>query len=165
MGKKLYPDECQCENLWRRYHTPDQVIAHCKAVRNQSLKIVDDLKSRGIQVNLELIQSAALLHDLARTENNHPEVGAKILISEGYEAVAESVRQHHDIQDDATIETKIVYLADKQIQGIEEISLEQRFECSYSKCDTSEAKAAHQMRKEQAMKVESDIKNYMEEKQ
>ena len=52
-------------------------------------------------------------------------------------------------------EAAVLYLADKYIQGIERVTLEQRFGASEGKCLTDEARAAHARRWETAKQIEN----------
>lgn len=142
----------KCCALWEKYKTPIAVREHCAAVWEEAQTYLDHS-----QVNRELIQSACLLHDLARTSPNHAEAGADILRKEGYESAAEIVSLHHDIEENAGIEAMIVYLADKHRKGTQYVSLEERFKGSQAKCHTQEAKMCHRKRYEQAQRIEQYI--------
>jgi putative nucleotidyltransferase with HDIG domain len=153
------PDETECGYLLEKYGTPDEVVAHCRAVSRKALKIAESLSSsRGI--DLELLKSAALLHDVARTEKNHPEAGFNYLLKSGYPRVAEIIRSHHNLAKDdlETIsESTIVFYADKLLNGTEEVTLEERFSESSKKCLTPEAKASHRLQYDQALTVQDLI--------
>lgn len=162
----LLPDEAECERLWRTYHTPDNVQAHCRAVCSQALALGEQIKKNGYTVDMELVAAAALLHDIVRQERNHASYGAAILAREGYPAVAELVACHHDFaaaawEQEFVLEAAIVYLADKQIRGVERVSVSERFGRSKKRCmaqkNAEEALAFHQMRWEQAKTVEQYI--------
>lgn len=148
-----FPDEAEIQLLWKKYHTPEPVIAHCRAVAEKAEKLARQLAESGCSLNSNLIFSAALLHDIARAEPDHPARGADWLTREGYEAVAEIIAAHHELdeQDDGPVTEKtVVYAADKLICGDSEISLEERFAKSLAKCTTPEAKSAHERKYRQA---------------
>lgn len=166
------PDIKTCEWMWEHYHTPAQVRAHCQAVCEQALKIGNMLNQNGCDLNLDVIQSAALLHDIARGRSHHTEEGARILRREGYPELAEIIRRHHDLtkgdgewnanaQPD---ETEVVYLADKLTQETRTVTLEERFADSRRRCenqdDSQEALAAHWRRRREAEQVAQKIKMY-----
>ena len=90
-------------------------------------------------LDLNLIRSAALLHDIGKGQPDHAAAGASFLQENGYGRAAEIVRQHHRLDQipKQADETLIVYLADKMIQGDREVSIEERFEGSRQKCQHS----------------------------
>ncbi|MBN2112362.1 HDIG domain-containing protein [Candidatus Woesearchaeota archaeon] len=71
------PNKKEIEKLWGKYHVPQNVREHCKKVRDVAVLIAEKLKEKGEDINLELVEASALLHDLARAVNfkdpeNHP---------------------------------------------------------------------------------------------
>ena len=80
---------------------------------------------------------------------------------EGYPALAELIRQHHDLEQDASLEARLLFLADKMIRETEKVSLKQRFESSKAKCQTEQALAVWQSRYDTALKEESELKNML----
>ena len=117
-----------------------------------------ELANAGLTLDAELVHSAALLHDLARRQPDHPAIGALWLRELGYAQAAEIVRQHHDLDCLALNEAALVFLADKAIQGAEPVGLEARFARSREKCGTSDALSAHQKRYEAACSVREQIR-------
>ena len=71
-----------------------------------------------------------------RKAGSRARLGADILVRSGYPAAAEIVRQHHDLDriPKRADETLVVYLADKMVQGDQEVTLEERFAGSLGKC-------------------------------
>lgn len=165
---KQVPDGEKCEAIWNHYHTPGQVREHCRAVCGQALSIGRQLEQAGCELNLELIRSAALLHDVARTKPDHAREGATVLVREGYPAVAEIIGKHHDLVSDdrSPGEAEVVYLADKYIKGRYQVTLEERFADSRKRCvqskDSEEALAVHERRYREAKKIERKIFDYIE---
>ena len=102
----------------------------------------------------ELLFAAALLHDIARTEAEHAAIGAEWVRLLGYPEVAEVIAVHHDWTGTQLDEGAILHLADKYIQDDREVSLEERFEKSRSRCISDEAKRAHARRYETARQIE-----------
>lgn len=167
------PDIKACERMWEHYHTPAQVRAHCQAVCEQALKIGNMLNQNGCDLNLDVIQSAALLHDIARARPHHTEEGARILRREGYPELAEIIRRHHNLDkgdgewnvNAQPDETEVVYLADKLTKETRTVTLEERFADSRNRCenqdDSQEALAAHWRRCREAEQVAQKIKIYI----
>ena len=146
-----YPDDISAAWLRKRYRMTEHVYAHCNTVAVVAARIADGIKS---PVDLPLLKSAAELHDISRVKGfSHADEGARLLIESGYPAVAEIVRYHHDLPDNASIEAQILYLADKLVQNDREVSLRERFESSRKKCTTPEALAAWQRRYNAAVSV------------
>lgn len=162
---EMVPDEAECRKIWDRYHTPEHVRSHCIAVCEQAMRIGTALNQAGCNLNLDLIRSAALLHDVARTKPEHARAGAEILRKEGYPEVAEIIARHHDlpktIRSEKPDETEVVYLADKLVSGTRVVSLEERFAESRKKCegmaDSRAALEAQERRFQEAKQVADRI--------
>ncbi len=157
-----YPNKEKCYQIFEHCHTPENVIDHSIKVCEIALDIAEKLNKHGYSLNLDLIYSASLLHDIMRAERKHDEKGYKILIREGYPQVAEIVKYHHNLNDDMVKhinEITVVYLADKYIQGAKFVTVDERFNKSLEKCKDDEAKKAHQRRYDEAKLVERNILN------
>ncbi|MHB8075151.1 DVU_1551 family NTP transferase [Desulfosporosinus fructosivorans] len=127
-GDIQVPSEEECYAIIKRANTPVKVINHCKQVAQLSCAMGSYLIRAGSQLNLELIRAAALLHDLAKGEPQHAQVGAGMLGN--YPEVAEIVAEHMDIclnPNQLLTEKEIVYLADKLVLADQIISLQARF--------------------------------------
>ena len=127
-GDAQVPSEDECYAIIKMANTPAKVINHCKQVAQLSCAMGRYLNRSGSHLNLDLIRSAALLHDLAKGEPQHAQVGARMLVN--YPEVAEIVAEHMDIylsQDQPLTEKEIVYLADKLVIEDQIISLRARF--------------------------------------
>lgn len=159
------PSMKECERIWDRYQTPEAVRDHCRAVEQRAACLAQALLDAGQPVDPALVQAAALLHDVARTEKDHPAAGARILVREGYPRIASIILRHHDWErgeeGKEDLEAAIVYLADKQIQGTRPVSLAERFAKSRSRCekqeDAAEALAALEKRHQQAQSIEDAL--------
>ena len=126
--------EEECYAILLRANTPVKIIKHCKQVAQLSCAMGSYLIRLGCPMNLDLIRTAALLHDLAKGEPHHAEVGAGRLMN--YPEVAKIVAEHTDIclnQDLPLTEKEIVYLADKLVLEDQIISLQVRFSCPLEK--------------------------------
>ena len=132
----------------------ERVAAHCRAVAAEALRIAEALP---LELDRELLYSAALLHDIARREKEHARLGAAWLRELGYEEAARLVERHHDLESDTPDEAAILYLADKCTQETQHVTIEQRFAASREKCRTAEARAAHDARLAQARRIQAEI--------
>lgn len=165
------PSEQECLEIWNRYQTPEHVRSHSRKVSEQAVKIGKMLNNKGCGLDLELIERAALLHDVVRTRPDHAVEGARILCNMGYPLTAEVIRSHHDMgiwkgtENECPSEREVVYLADKQVYGDQVVSLEERFASSKEKClrsnDIEAALQKHELRYKEAKCIERKIKNYI----
>ena len=159
VGRVAHPslNEEICLSLLAAAKTPEQVVSHCRAVADKAVQLDDKAKEKGIRVNRSLLFSSALLHDIARTEPDHAQLGAAWMRTLGYPDVAEILAQHHDYEGSGLDEAALLYLADKQISGTHEVTLEERFSQSAERCKTEEALAAHAKRLKAAMRIEENL--------
>lgn len=162
---KTAPTAAECEEIWNRCHTPERVRNHCRAVCRQAVEIGTALfNSATCDLNMELVQSAALLHDVARAKARHADEGAKILRREGYPKVAEIIQRHHDLNGEDNLEAAVVYLADKMVMEDRPVSLAERFQAARRKCEKMEdykrALTMYEKRYKEALAVEKMLKMY-----
>jgi HD superfamily phosphohydrolase YqeK len=88
------------------------------------------LDDRGCRLDPELIEAAALLHDLAKGVPHHADAAAEILRKKGYVAVANLVAVHMELpprEGDDIEAADLLYLADKLVEGTRFVPLETRF--------------------------------------
>jgi putative nucleotidyltransferase with HDIG domain len=132
----------------------DAVVAHCRAVAAEALRIAEALP---FPMDLSLLESAALLHDVARKGKDHARLGAAWLRELGYHDAAMIVEQHHDRRGGAVDEAAVLYLADKCVQENRRVTINERFALSAEHCKTPEARAAHAGRLEAALRLRDQI--------
>lgn len=132
-----------CERLMRAAGGP---LDHCRQVAKTAGAIAGELPG----LDAALLRSAALLHDAARSQPDHPKVGASWLREMGYPEVAEVVEAHHDPDSEDINEKTVLFLADK-------MPIEERFAASLKKCTTPEAIAAHRRRYALALTLKNKI--------
>lgn len=144
--KKLSSESCV--KLLKAMELPNGIINHSLSVAEEAVMIAQALNSCGRE--LELIENAALLHDICRREENHAAAGAELMDELGFPYIADIIGQHHELKADNIDKAAIVYLADKLIKDDKKLPLEERFALSAEKCRSSEAKAAHERCREQA---------------
>ena len=124
--------------------TPSHVIEHCINVTKIALRVGSQLIFRGHDVDMRLVESGALLHDIGRSRTHdvdHAIVGAEIAREMGLqeelvgiievhigagipadEAVELGLPERHFFAE--TLEEKIVAYADKLIMGRREVPFE-----------------------------------------
>jgi putative nucleotidyltransferase with HDIG domain len=109
---------------------PSPIADHCRAVSRVALQLAQALEAAGASIDIELVRTAALLHDIARTRKNHAEAGAHLLASHGFARLAPIVSAHMDLdvnRDRPVDEIQVVYLADKLVDGDRCVEMGPRF--------------------------------------
>jgi putative nucleotidyltransferase with HDIG domain len=110
------------------------IVKHSLKVMQVSLAITDNLKS-GVSVNRDLVQAAALLHDITKTKSlatreHHDASGGALLRELGFVSTAEIVEQHViilNVNPEGRLEEReIVYYADKRVLHDTVVTLEER---------------------------------------
>lgn len=112
-------------------------LRHSLEVNRIAVFLGKKLKESGIDITLELLDAASLLHDIGKrladeTDMGHVEAGVKILKDEGFPQIAEIIRKHsisaivEEDETPVTWEEKLVFYADKRVRGDELVSLDER---------------------------------------
>lgn len=147
MSEKL-PSREQALQLLFRSGCPRNVVKHCEAVAELALEIAKNCKEKGLDVNLELVEAGALLHDIGRAKTHsvhHAVIGAEIAESLGLPKPIISIIKRHvgggitpreakklgwakDIYVPQSLEEKIVSYADKLIEGSRRVPIERTIE-------------------------------------
>lgn len=147
MSDKL-PNRKQALQFLRQSGCSKYVVKHCKAVAEVALEIAEACKEKGLNVNLELVEAGALLHDIGRSKTHtvhHAVMGAEIAKSLDLpESIISIIKRHvgggittkeaeklgwpKDIYVPQTIEEKIVSYADKLIEGSRRVPIERTIE-------------------------------------
>lgn len=140
--------EALCKKLLEAAGTPEPVQAHCMAVKNQAKRISSALKEAGVVLNESLLETAAMLHDVARTEKEHAKMGGDWIDQIGYPKQGNIIRAHHDrsFSLEEIDEKAVLVMADRCVKETEVVSVEERFLESKKKCKTKETLKMHQER-------------------
>lgn len=133
-----FPDLDECEAMLNIMKVPKNVIKHSQKVAELSLLISNRLiKDANLPLSIKKMQAAALLHDIAKGTDNHPEVGANYVSSEGFQELKQPIEVHmkypYEIEQMSLTESEILYLCDKLIDEDKVSTLEERFEKMKSK--------------------------------
>jgi uncharacterized protein len=143
VSEKL-PSREQALQLLRETQCSLKVIKHCKAVAKLALETAEACREKGLNVDLELVEIGALLHDIGRSKTHtvhHAVVGAEISEAAGLpEPVISIIKRHvgggittseaeklgwpKDVYVPVTLEEKIVSYADKLIEKAERVPIE-----------------------------------------
>lgn len=127
-----HPDRQECERLLNEYKTPEHVKRHCRAVADMAYTVAEELNKHDFKLDLKLILAAGLLHDIARVEDRHWDVGAELMDKLGYHREAEIIKVHmtyspfSDIND--VTETDMVCLGDRTVLEDEYVGLDKRID-------------------------------------
>lgn len=147
MSEKL-PTREQALSLLRESGCSQNVIKHCEAVADLALEIAKKCVEKGLNVNLELVEIGALLHDIGRSKTHsvhHAVAGARIAEALGLpEPIIAIIKRHvgggitaqearklgwpKDVYAPQTLEEKIVAYADKLIEGSKMVPIEKTIE-------------------------------------
>lgn len=130
------PSKQQCHVLWDKYKMPEHIRRHTLQVTKVGDVIARHIQHQGIEVDLELVNRAGLLHDISKiiaiknsTDRHHGAVGEELLNQEGIDPkLAQIVAHHgmHHFNKDLSIEAKIVNYADKRVKHDEIVSFDDR---------------------------------------
>jgi putative nucleotidyltransferase with HDIG domain len=157
--RREIPTPGECEALLAQQHVPDSVVRHSRKVAEAAGRIADTLFKSGLAIHAELARAGALLHDLAKGQPKHAEVGAAILRDLRMPAVADVVAAHTEMEFSGIInEQAIVYLADKLTSGDSFVTLDERFGPALDRFRSkSDALAAARRRKSVAEEIAGAI--------
>ena len=130
-GSTAYLTDKDCAYLLEILGVPDHVQRHCQAVAELATAMGRLLVAQGQALDLGLVRSASLLHDLAKGRHKHAVVAEEILSSLGLRRLGKVVGCHMvipaDLVDNDTLsEEGLVYLADKLVREDQIVHLEER---------------------------------------
>ena len=74
MSERL-PSRAQAVRMLRQSGCPGNVLRHCEAVAELAVEIGETCKQRGLNVDLDLIEIGALLHDIGRVREDQDNSG------------------------------------------------------------------------------------------
>ena len=159
VGRTPHPvlEDAVCLALLRAAGADEGLIAHCRAVAEEAVRLCTAINETGSGFDRGLVRRAALLHDLAKGRPHHAALGARWLQELGYPEEAALVRQHNEPDKPELSEAALVFLADKTVQGERRVSLEDRFAATRSRCLTPEALEAHSRRLAKALALKEEL--------
>ena len=64
----MIPSREECLNLMDRYGMLENIVSHSLEVAKVALFISIELNKKGQSIDLDLVEAASLLHDLAKTK-------------------------------------------------------------------------------------------------
>lgn len=137
-----FPDWKTCRSWQLSEGFSHNLWLHTQTVAAISYQLAIWLKKSGIDINPVLSHRGGMLHDLAKLSGNHPsdngldhgQLAAHILNERQQPQLAEIAKRHllfsinDKLENPQTWEQKLVYLADKFIEGSQVVSIEERLE-------------------------------------
>lgn len=156
------PSFAECEAILSEVcPTDEKIIRHCRQVRQAAAALCRALNRKGAGLDQQRVETAALLHDLAKGETDHAGVGGRMLADMGFVRVGAIVSAHTDLPEAEMKDPKeaaVVYLADKLVAKGRFVSLESRFEAALKRYGSSrEARSAIERRRAVALAVKQKI--------
>lgn len=150
-----------CIYLLSYFNVPNPIIEHSKKVKEICEDLSDSINKIKKIININLIRSASILHDIKRQEKNHPKVGADLLESLGYNQIANVVRSHMKLEkgmEDIINENTVLYYGDKLVIENKFVDLNKRFEEKLNKYKDDEEIQENIMKKYKiTLKIKSNI--------
>ncbi|MYL83699.1 NTP transferase domain-containing protein [Desulfovibrio aerotolerans] len=129
-GRLDIPTPAEAEALLAIEAVPPQGLAHARGVAAVAVALTRGLNAAGAGLDCELIEAAALLHDVAKGQPHHEAAGGRLLDALGFSRAGAIVAAHRDIDlppQAPVTEREIVYLADKFVHGSRLVSVPERF--------------------------------------
>lgn len=124
------PTREECEIIMDMFHPLGSAVrCHCEKVADVAVAIGRRLQERGQEIDLEVVHAGALLHDMAEGMPDHEGQACRMLHDLGFGRIGDLVADHAGLRklDSLTpVEEKIVYLADKYVEGDCLVSGEER---------------------------------------
>ena len=156
------PSDAECRVLMEQIQRlPSPIAEHGRAVARVALRLAQAVKAGGAAIDVELVRTAALLHDIARTRKNHAQAGAQLLADHGFSRLAPVVGTHMDLDvrlDQPIDAAQVVFLADKLMDGDRYADVEQRFRRKMEKYGSdSQAVEAIARRLENALLISAKV--------
>ena len=136
MSMKI-PTKDQCYQMTREMKLMDHIVIHSLQVCRVGTFLTEHLNKQHYRLNFDLVQSAALLHDITKTRSfetreDHALTGGKHLSDCGYPAIGDLIRQHVKLDtysDAGTIsEAEVLNYADKRVLHDEIVGLDRRMD-------------------------------------
>jgi len=123
--------------LLKKEKIPEHIIKHSEKVALISLFIGCFLKEIGEKIDISLLVTGALLHDIKKYESiltgeNHALLGYEFMEKMGYKRIGDIIKAHIYLEissfDAPISEEEIVHYADKRVMHDKIVTLKERFE-------------------------------------
>jgi putative nucleotidyltransferase with HDIG domain len=133
----LIPSRTESLELLLQFDVPDHIRAHSLLVAEVALFLAVRLNQNSCRLDLQLIEAAALLHDIAKmpgltTGEDHAALGAQMLDGIVHPSIPRIVKEHTSLVSSQVAgpitESLIVNYSDKRVMHDRVVSVQQRFE-------------------------------------
>lgn len=150
-----------CRYLLSYFDVSQSIINHSRKVKEICEDLSNSINKYKKIINVDLVKSASILHDIKRKEKNHSKVGADLLKSLGYEKVADIVKTHMNLDEgmeDLINENTILYYGDKLVIEDKFVNLDIKFENKLNKFKNNREAQENIMKKyKAALNIKSNI--------
>ncbi len=173
---EILPDREFALEMLKTLKIPLSVRRHSEKVADKAIQIASKIKKA--QVDMNLVEIGALLHDIGRSKTHgfkHALIGGKILRQRGFSESLARICETHILggldKEDAkkfglpiknylptTLEEKIICLADKHMAGTREVTIQERFNRWFHKYGRSKILIKSKKRIE---KIQKEIERLM----
>jgi putative nucleotidyltransferase with HDIG domain len=115
----------------------DHIVVHSLQVCRVATFLTHQLIQQNYRLNFELIQAAALLHDITKTRSfktreDHAQTGSDYLAERGYPEIGNLIRQHVRLDNYSATgqltESEVLNYADKRVLHDEIVGLDRRLD-------------------------------------
>lgn len=127
------PDLAEALAILKNRGVPANVVRHCAVVAAVAFFLGERLREKGVQMDPLLAHRAGLVHDLDKIASlgeaeGHGERAAEILAELSYPELGKIVKKHvlRSTSPPKTWEEKVVFLADKMVEGEEVVGISRR---------------------------------------
>lgn len=158
-NKSYIPNTNECAEIIKRCAVPVKTVIHMNTTADIAYKIGQELARRGEELDLDMIYTAALLHDIKRGEKEHSLKAHDFLEKLGYQEFSDIILEHMDLDfelQERAWEKEVLYLADKIVKENEVVGIYRRFE-DVLKNPNSEIREKAQVRFNNALKILNKI--------
>ena len=131
------PTKDQCYRMISDMGMMDHIVVHSLQVCRVATFLTRQLIEQDYRLNFELIQSAALLHDITKTRSfktreDHAQTGGEYLADCGYPEIGELIRQHVKLDNYSAVGTisdaEVLNYSDKRVLHDEIVILDRRLD-------------------------------------
>lgn len=134
LSKNEVPTREECFELLREYNVPENVVRHTLLVDKVAIFLAQKLKDSGLNIDVDLVDRAALLHDLDKMQtldkDTHGLLTENILTKKGYPKLGRVIKHHrfkYIYNTDLSWEEKILNYADKRVNNDKLVAIDERF--------------------------------------
>ena len=131
------PTKEQCYQIMYEMKMMDHIVVHSMQVCRVATFLTEHLNNQHYRLNFDLIQSAALLHDITKTRSfktreDHALTGGEYMSVRGYPEIGDLIRQHVKLDNYSAagqiLEAEVLNYSDKRVLHDEIVILDRRLD-------------------------------------